>query len=316
MSAARAWEISLDELEKCRESVKNESDAEMAALYRDEIETLEAAALENEKVLLSELFPDEHEKRTNIIVEIRAGAGGLEAALFVGDLFRMYSRYAEMRRWKTEPISARESPLGGFKEIIFAIKGPDCYSRLRYESGAHRVQRVPDTESQGRIHTSTSTVAIMPEPDEVEISIDPKDLRIDTFRAGGKGGQHVNKTDSAIRITHIPTGFSVECQDERSQHQNKAKAMRFLRARLLKMAQEQQQSELARDRKNQVGTGDRSERIRTYNFPQGRVSDHRAGVTVYKLPFIIEGAMDDILDPVIEFFRSGGEPLSTSDEDD
>ena len=245
------------------------------------------------------LLPTDPNDEKNVIIEIRAGAGGDEAALFAGALFRMYSMYAEAKRWKTEILSANETGLGGYKEISFSIDGEGAYSRFKFESGVHRVQRVPETESSGRIHTSTVTVAVLPEADEVDFEIDPKDLQIDTFRSSGAGGQHINKTSSAIRVTHIPTGTVVECQDERSQHKNKEKALKVLRSRLLDAEIEKKNAEIAGERKLQVGTGDRSERIRTYNYPQGRVTDHRIGLTLYKLEQILNGSLDELLDALI-----------------
>ncbi len=250
------------------------------------------------------LLPRDPNDDKNVIVEIRGGAGGEEAALFAGVLMRMYSMYAESRRWKTEIISANETELGGYKEVSFMIEGEGAYSRLKYESGVHRVQRVPETETQGRIHTSTVTVAVLPEAEEVEIEINPADLQIDTYRAGGAGGQHVNKTESAIRITHLPTGLVVECQDERSQYKNKDKAMKVLRSRLYEMMMQEQNDAIASDRKQQVGTGDRSERIRTYNYPQGRVTDHRIGLTLYKIEQILNGDMDEIVESLITHYRA------------
>ncbi len=250
------------------------------------------------------LLPRDPNDDKNVIVEIRGGAGGEEAALFAGSLMRMYSMYAESRRWKIEVLSANETELGGFKEVSFMIEGEGAYSRLKYESGVHRVQRVPETETQGRIHTSTVTVAVLPEAEEVEVDINPADLQIDTYRSGGAGGQHVNKTESAIRITHLPTGLVVECQDERSQHKNKDKAMKVLRSRLYEMMQQQQNDAIASDRKAQVGTGDRSERIRTYNYPQGRVTDHRIGLTLYRIEQILNGDIDEIIDALITFYRT------------
>jgi peptide chain release factor 1 len=247
------------------------------------------------------LLPSDPNDEKNVIVEIRGGAGGEESALFAGSLMRMYTMYAEARGWKTEILNANETELGGFKEVSFSIEGEGAYSRLKYESGVHRVQRVPETESQGRIHTSTSTVAVLPEVEDVEIEIDPGDLQIDTYRASGAGGQHVNKTESAIRITYLPTGLVVECQDERSQYKNKDKAMKILRSRLYEQKQQEQNDAIASQRRLQVGTGDRSERIRTYNFPQGRVTDHRIGLTLYKIEQIMNGELDELLDALITF---------------
>ena len=237
-------------------------------------------------------------------MEIRGGAGGEEAALFAGVLFRMYSMYAERVGWKVEVVNANETELGGYKEISFIVNGESAYSKLKYESGVHRVQRVPETETQGRIHTSTATVAVMPEVDEVDVEINPTDLKIDTFCSSGAGGQHVNKTESAIRITHLPTGIVVECQDERSQYKNKDRAMKILRSRIYEAAMEEQNSKIAAERKLQVGTGDRSERIRTYNYPQGRMTDHRIGLTLYKLDAILNGDLDEIFDALITSARA------------
>ncbi len=245
------------------------------------------------------LLPKDPNDDKNVIVEIRGGAGGDEAALFAGDLYRMYTMYAERMGYKTEILNLSEIGIGGIKEVSFVISGTGAYSRLKFESGVHRVQRVPETESGGRIHTSTVTVAVLPEAEEVDFDINPADLQIDTFRASGAGGQHINKTESAIRITHIPTGVIVECQDERSQHKNKDKAMKVLRSRLYEAELQKQQDAIAADRKSQVGTGDRSERIRTYNFPQGRVTDHRIGLTLYKLEAIMNGDLDEIIDALI-----------------
>lgn len=250
------------------------------------------------------LLPKDPNDDRNVIIEIRGGAGGEEAALFSGVLYRMYSMYAETKHWKTEIINANETELGGYKEISFIISGDGAYSRLKYESGVHRVQRVPETEAQGRIHTSTVTVAVLPEAEDVEIDINPADLQIDTYRAGGAGGQHVNKTESAIRITHIPTGVVVECQDERSQHKNKEKAMKVLKSRLLEAKREEQNSAVAEERRSQVGTGDRSERIRTYNYPQGRLTDHRIGLTIYRLEDILNGNIDEVIDALITADRA------------
>lgn len=245
------------------------------------------------------LLPKDPNDDKNVIVEIRGGAGGDEAALFAGDLYRLYTMYAESKRWKTEVLNLSEIGIGGIKEVSFMIEGQGAYSRLKFESGVHRVQRVPETESGGRIHTSTVTVAVLPEAEDVDFEINPADLQIDTFRASGAGGQHINKTESAIRITHIPTGVIVECQDERSQHKNKDKAMKVLRSRLYEAELQKQQDAIAADRKSQVGTGDRSERIRTYNFPQGRVTDHRIGLTLYKLEAVMNGDIDEIIDALI-----------------
>ena len=250
------------------------------------------------------LLPRDPNDDKNVIVEIRGGAGGEEAALFANSLYRMYTMYAEARRWKCEILNANPTELGGYKEVSFLIEGDGAYSRMKYESGVHRVQRVPDTESQGRIHTSTVTVAVLPEAEEVELEINPGDLQIDTFRAGGAGGQHVNKTESAIRITHLPTGTVVECQDERSQHKNKDKAMKILRSRLYEKKLEEQNEQIAADRRSQVGSGDRSERIRTYNYPQGRVSDHRINLTLYKLEQVLNGDMDELIDSLITFYQA------------
>ncbi len=258
------------------------------------------------------LLPKDPNDEKNVIIEIRGGAGGEEAALFAASLFRMYSMYAESKRWQIEISNANETELGGYKEISFMIEGSGAYSRFKYESGVHRVQRVPDTETQGRIHTSTVTVAVLPEADEVEFELNPADLKIDTFRSSGAGGQHINKTSSAIRVTHIPTGTVVECQDERSQFKNKDKALRVLRARLFDEEQRKHDEAIASDRKSQVGTGDRSERIRTYNYPQGRVTDHRIGLTLYKLDQILNGDIDEIVDGLITYYRT--EALKSEEE--
>ena len=250
------------------------------------------------------LLPKDPNDDRNVIVEIRGGAGGEEAALFAGSLMRMYTMYAESKRWGVEIINANETGLGGYKEVSFMIEGEGAYSRFKYESGVHRVQRVPETETSGRIHTSTVTVAVLPEAEDVEIEINPADLQIDTYRSGGAGGQHVNKTESAIRITHLPTGLVVECQDERSQHKNKEKAMKVLRSRLYEQMQAEHNAAIASDRKSQVGTGDRSERIRTYNFPQGRVTDHRIGLTLYKLEQFMNGNLDEMIDALITHYRA------------
>lgn len=274
---------------------------EMVELELEEAKEAIERISEELKILL---LPKDLNDDRNVIVEIRGGAGGEEAALFSGVLFRMYSMYAESNGWKTEILNANETELGGYKEISFMISGEGAYSRLKYESGVHRVQRVPETEAQGRIHTSTVTVAVLPEADDVEVEINPADLQIDTFRASGAGGQHINKTESAIRITHLPTGIVVECQDERSQYKNKDKAMKVLKSRLLEAKRQEQTDAMAQERKTQVGTGDRSERIRTYNYPQGRLTDHRIGLTLYRLEDILNGNIDEVIDSLITADRA------------
>ncbi|MBQ6816189.1 MAG: peptide chain release factor 1 [Clostridia bacterium] len=279
-------------------------DKDFKELVEEEFLAAKAKIEETAEELKILLLPKDPNDDKNVIIEIRGGAGGDEAALFAGSLMRMYSMYAESKRWKTEILNANETELGGFKEVSFMIEGEGAYSKLKYESGVHRVQRVPETETQGRIHTSTVTVAVLPEAEEVEVEINPADLQIDTYRAGGAGGQHVNKTESAIRITHLPTGLVVECQDERSQHKNKDKAMKVLRSRLYEAIQREQNDAIASDRKAQVGTGDRSERIRTYNYPQGRVTDHRIGLTLYKIEQILNGDIDEIVEALNTFYRA------------
>ncbi len=294
----QAWRHSLEDIEAAKELARD-GDADMRAMAEEEIVASEEArdALDDELQQL--MLPKDPDDRKNVFLEIRAGTGGDEAALFAGDLFRMYSRYAETRRWQVEVISASEGEHGGYKEIISRLSGDGVYGALKFESGAHRVQRVPETESQGRIHTSACTVAVMPEADEAEaIEINKADLRVDTYRSSGAGGQHVNKTDSAIRITHLPTGIVVECQEERSQHKNRAKAMSFLQSRLQNMETERQAQTKAAARKSLVGSGDRSERIRTYNFPQGRVTDHRINLTLYKLDEVIGGDLTPVVIPL------------------
>ena len=281
-----------------------ESDKELRQMAAEELNAAreDAARIAEELKIL--LLPRDPNDERSVIVEIRGGAGGEEAALFAYNLYRMYTMYAEKRGWKTEIVNLNETELGGCKEVSFTIDGDGAYSRLKFESGVHRVQRVPETETQGRIHTSTATVAVLPEADEVELELDPKDLQIDTFRSSGAGGQHINKTSSAIRITHLPTGTVVECQDERSQYKNKDKALRVLRARLLDAKVAEQNAEIAANRKSQVGTGDRSERIRTYNYPQLRVTDHRIGLTLYRLADILNGDLDEIIDALIAADRA------------
>ena len=274
-------------------------DPEFRDFAQEELEQAKLAADESWAQLKILLLPRDPNDDKNVIVEIRGGAGGDEAALFSAVLFRMYSMYAETKRWKVELLNSNETELGGFKEVSFSVEGEGAYSRFKFESGVHRVQRVPETESQGRIHTSTVTVAVLPEAEDVDIEINPADLQVDTFRASGAGGQHINKTESAIRITHLPTGTIAECQDERSQHKNREKAMKVLRSRLLQAEQEKQQAAIAGERRAQVGTGDRSERIRTYNYPQGRVSDHRIGLTLYKIEAILNGDLDEVVDALI-----------------
>lgn len=293
-----------DELAANKEMLQDEEDPELLELIRNEIEELKekSSAIENDIKLL--LLPKDPNDEKNILLEIRAGTGGDEAALFVGDLFRMYSRYADAEGWNVEIMSSSPIGIGGFKEIIALISGDKVYSKLKYESGVHRVQRVPETETQGRIHTSAVTVAVLPEAEEVEVDIDPNDLRIDVFRSSGPGGQSVNKTESAIRITHLPTGLVVSCQDEKSQHKNKAKGLKVLRARLLDKMQQDQHDKISETRKSQVGTGDRSERIRTYNYPQGRVTDHRINLTLYKLESIMLGKIDEIINPLIVHYQA------------
>ena len=282
-----------------REMLKDKLDNDFRELVELELAELTAKAEKLADDLKVLLLPRDPNDDKDVIIEIRGGAGGDEAALFAGDLFRMYTRYAETRGWKTEALDANPTDLGGFKEVVFAVSGDGAYSRFKFESGVHRVQRVPDTEASGRIHTSTVTVAVLPEAEDVDIEISQNDLRIDTYCASGAGGQHVNKTESAVRITHLPTGVVVQCQDEKSQLKNRDRAMRVLRAKLLELAQESQRAELAETRKSQVGTGDRSERIRTYNFPQGRVTDHRIGLTLHKLDFILNGDLDELIDALI-----------------
>jgi peptide chain release factor 1 len=281
-----------------------ESDEEMKELAKAELQTLKERLANIEEELKILLLPKDPRDEKNVFLEIRAGTGGEEAALFAADLFRMYAKYAEKGRWRVDVVSQNPTGLGGFKEIIALVEGKGVYSQLKYESGVHRVQRVPVTEGSGRIHTSAVTVAVLPEADEVEVEINPNDLRIDVFRSSGPGGQSVNTTDSAVRVTHLPTGMVVTCQDEKSQHKNKAKAIKVLRARLLDKLTEEQQSEISEERKSQVGSGDRSERVRTYNFPQNRVTDHRIGLTLYHLDRVLEGDLDELSDGLSAHFRA------------
>jgi len=300
VKALQSWREARAEFEEA-EAMMEEADPELRAMARDEQAAAadRLAALEREIRLL--LLPQDPNDDNNIFLEIRAGTGGDEAALFSGDLFRMYQKYAENRGWPMEVLSESPGEHGGFKEIVVRIAGQGAYSRFKFESGTHRVQRVPETESQGRIHTSACTVAILPEAEGIaEVNLNPADLRVDTFRASGAGGQHVNKTDSAIRLTHLPSGIVVECQDERSQHKNKARAMSLLQARLLERERSRQESEIAESRRVQVGSGDRSQRIRTYNFPQGRVTDHRINLTLYKLDEILAGNLDLVIEPLLQ----------------
>ena len=294
-----AYRHTLDELDAARE-LSRDSDPELRALAQDEILEAENRLADQEQALQLLLLPRDPHDAGNLFLEIRAGTGGDEAALFAGDLLRMYGRYAELRGWTLELLSESLGEHGGYKEVISRVIGQGAYARLKFESGAHRVQRVPVTEAQGRIHTSAATVAVLPELAEIEqVEINPGDLRVDTYRASGAGGQHVNKTDSAIRLTHLPSGIVVECQDERSQHKNRSRAMSLLQAKLLAAEREKQTSAQAQNRKLQVGSGDRSERIRTYNFPQGRITDHRINLTLYKLGDVLEGNLDVVIEPLI-----------------
>ncbi len=296
------------------EEMLQEDDDELREMAEEELGDARQRMSSLETDLQKLLLPKDPNDNSNVFLEIRAGTGGDEAAIFAGDLFRMYSRYAESRRWQVEVLSSSEGEHGGYKEIIARIIGQGAYSSLKFESGAHRVQRVPETESQGRVHTSAATVAVLPEAEDVEmIDINPADLRVDTFRASGAGGQHVNKTDSAIRLTHIPTGFVVECQDERSQHKNKARAMSLLQARLYDAEKQKQQQEQAAERKSLVGSGDRSERIRTYNFPQGRMTDHRINLTLYKLDDIMQGNLELVIEPLLHEYQA--EQLASLSDD-
>jgi peptide chain release factor 1 len=300
----REYKSTKDTISESLEILENEKDSELRELAQMEMDEAKASIDGLEEDLKILLLPKDPNDERNVIMEIRGGTGGEESSLFAGDLFRMYSMYADKHGFKIEIISANETGLGGYKEISFMINGEGAFSKLKYESGTHRVQRVPETESSGRVHTSAVTVAVLPEADDVEIDINPNDLQIDTFRSSGAGGQHINKTSSAIRITHLPTGMVVECQDERSQYKNKDKALKVLKSRLLKIEQDKQNAEISENRRSQVGSGDRSEKIRTYNFPQSRVTDHRIGLTLYKLDDILNGNIDEIIDGLIAYDRA------------
>ena len=300
----REYRTTANALEETKAMLDDGLDEEMTALAKQELESLESQLDSLLQELKVALIPRDPNDEKNIIVEIRAGAGGNEAGLFAADLFRMYSRYAQAKGWGLDIMSLNESGIGGFKEIIFEVKGKGAYSRLKYESGVHRVQRVPVTESSGRIHTSTATVAVLPEAEEIDVSINPDDLKFDIFHSGGAGGQNVNKVATAVRITHLPTGIVTTCQDERSQLQNKIKAMTVLRTRLLDIERSQQEEKITQERRSQVGTGDRAEKIRTYNFPQDRISDHRIGLNLHNLPRIMEGELDELIDALATSYRA------------
>ena len=307
-----AYRASCDAMQQAKEILEEGGDEELKALAQDELKENKARAEALEEELKILLLPKDENDERSVIMEIRGGAGGEEAALFAHSLQRMYTMYAESRGWRVEVLNINETELGGVKEVSFSIEGESVYSYMKFESGVHRVQRVPETETQGRVHTSTVTVAVMPEAEEVDVQINPADLKIDTFRSSGAGGQHINKTSSAIRVTHLPTGMVVECQDERSQYKNKDKALKVLRSRLLEQEQKKQWQEIAEQRRSQVGTGDRSERIRTYNYPQGRVSDHRIGLTLYKLNTVLDGDMDEVVQALITADRA--EKLKSAQE--
>src|SRR5438874_1872379 len=311
VSVYRRYRTALEQAEEARAMAGEEKDPEMAAYLAGEQAEAERRAVELRRRLEQLLIPKDPNDEKDVLVEIRAGTGGQEAALFAGDLLEMYRRYAERRRWKTEVLSSSPSELGGFKEVVLEVRGKGAYSRLKHESGVHRVQRIPVTESGGRRHTSTATVAVLPEAEDVEVQVDPEDLEIDVYRSSGPGGQSVNTTDSAVRLVHKPTGIKVEVQEERSQRQNREKAMRYLRARLLKTAQDEQQREEAAARRPQVGTGERSEKIRTYNFPQNRVTDHRANLSVHNLQTVMAGDLDQFVDALMA--RERQEQLAASD---
>jgi peptide chain release factor 1 len=294
----------LQNIEDNKEMLKEDIEQELKDMVQEDMKELEQRVQELEQELKMLLVPKDPNDEKNVFIEIRAGAGGDEAALFAANLFRMYTRYAERHNWKVEAVSANETDIGGFKEIVFMVKGKGAYSKLKYESGVHRVQRVPDTESSGRIHTSTATVAVLPEVEDVDVEINQNDLRVDVYRASGHGGQCVNTTDSAVRITHIPSGLVVTCQDEKSQLKNKEKAMKVIKSRLYDLLESERHASIAEDRKSQVGTGDRSERIRTYNYPQGRVTDHRIGLTLYKLESFLDGDIEEMIDALITVEQS------------
>ena len=296
MDAMNEYKRVLGEISGSREIIETETDEEMRSLAKDELTSLENLKSAIEKKIRLLLLPKDRDDDKNVVIEIRGGTGGDEAALFAADLYRMYTRFAEMENWSVGILNANETGIGGYKEIVFRIEGREAYSKLKFESGVHRVQRVPVTEAGGRVHTSAATVAVLPEAEDVDVEIRPEDLKIDTYRSGGAGGQHVNMTDSAVRITHIPTGVVVTCQDERSQIKNRAKAMQFLRTKLYDVELRKQQDAVAAERKGQVGSGDRSERIRTYNYPQNRVTDHRIGLTLHKLDQITEGNLHELID--------------------
>ena len=295
----REYNETVKQLEESKEMLKDKLDDEFRELVKLEVEELTEKSEKLTQELRALLIPKDPNDDKNVIMEIRAGAGGDEAGIFAGDLFRMYTRFAERQHWKVEMMSSNEQGVGGFKEVIFMIKGKGAYSKLKYESGVHRVQRVPATESSGRIHTSTATVAVLPEVDDIDIEINPADVRVDVYRSSGNGGQSVNTTDSAVRLTHIPTGMVVACQDEKSQLKNKEKAFKILKARLYEKMMQEKNAEIAEARRSQVGTGDRSAKIRTYNFPQGRITDHRINMTVYKLEAFLDGEIDEMLDALI-----------------
>ena len=299
IETSERYRTALANLAEAKDILSNDKDEEMREMARGEITELEPAIEQMEEQIKLLLIPKDPQDSKNAIMEIRGGTGGDEAAIFAGDLLRMYTKYIESKGWRYEMTSFSDGAAGGYKEVVLKVTGQNVYGTLKYESGVHRVQRVPQTETQGRVHTSTTTVAVLPEAEELDFYIDPKDLRIDTFRASGAGGQHINKTSSAIRVTHLPTGMVVECQDERSQYKNKDKALKVLRSRLLAQKQAEHDSKIAAERRSQVGTGDRSERIRTYNYPQGRLTDHRIGLTLYKLDTILNGVLDEVVDALV-----------------